>query len=91
MFGRKRIKELCPSCDRTLHEGQKLCACGTATHYMDFAERTAWERFGADPRFAFRNRSQEQLTADDLNGRLADFVFLDGAHDLALNQATFER
>jgi hypothetical protein len=43
MFGRKRVKELCPSCDRTLHEGQKVCACGTATHYMDFAERTQHE------------------------------------------------
>jgi hypothetical protein len=43
MFGRKRVKELCPSCDRSLHEGQKLCACGTATHYMDFAERTQYE------------------------------------------------
>lgn len=43
MFGRKRVKELCPSCDRALHEGQKVCACGTATDNMDFAERAAWE------------------------------------------------
>ncbi|MGZ4121041.1 MAG: hypothetical protein ACXVQS_10310 [Actinomycetota bacterium] len=43
MFGKKRVKERCPSCDRALHEGQKVCACGKATLYMDFAERTAWE------------------------------------------------
>jgi hypothetical protein len=43
MFGKKRVKELCPSCDRAIQEGQKVCACGTATHYMDFAERTQWE------------------------------------------------
>jgi hypothetical protein len=43
MFGKRRIKELCPSCDAAIHEGQKVCRCGTATHYMDFSERTAWE------------------------------------------------
>jgi predicted O-methyltransferase YrrM len=52
---------------------------------------TASSRFGDDPRFVFRVRSQEELTRDDLDGRLADFVFFDGAHDLSLNQAAFER
>jgi len=51
----------------------------------------AHERLGHDPRFVFRNRSQDEIRADDLDGRLADFVFLDAAHDLALNQATFDR
>jgi hypothetical protein len=31
------------------------------------------------------------LTPEDVDGRLAEFVFLDAAHDLTLNQATFER
>ena len=44
-----------------------------------------------DPRFVFHNRSQDTITADDVDGRSVDFVFLDGAHDLAINQATFER
>ena len=51
----------------------------------------AARRFGDDPRFVFRVRSQEMLTRDDIDGRLADFVFFDGAHDLGLNQAAFER
>jgi predicted O-methyltransferase YrrM len=44
-----------------------------------------------DPRFVFRNRSQDAITSDDVDGRSVDFVFLDGAHDLTINQATFER
>jgi predicted O-methyltransferase YrrM len=51
----------------------------------------AQERFGDDPRLVFRTRSQAELTAADLDGRLADFVFLDASHELGLNQATFER
>ena len=55
------------------------------------SEHFARERFGHDPRFVFRIRSQDALTAEDIDGRPADFVFLDASHDLALNQATFER
>lgn len=51
----------------------------------------AQERFGHDPRFVYRERSQETLRREDIDGRLADFVFLDGAHELGLNQTTFER
>jgi len=51
----------------------------------------ASERLGHDPRFVFRTRSQDALTREDIDGRLADFVFLDAAHDLGLNEATFER
>lgn len=43
MFGKKRIAETCSSCDRAIRQGQKVCACGTATRYMDFAERTQYE------------------------------------------------
>jgi predicted O-methyltransferase YrrM len=48
-------------------------------------------RFGHDARFTYRTRSQETLEPADLDGHLADFVFLDGAHDLVLNQRAFER
>jgi predicted O-methyltransferase YrrM len=48
-------------------------------------------RCAHDPRFVFRNRSQETLSAEDLDGRSVDFVFLDGAHRLDLHQATFAR
>jgi predicted O-methyltransferase YrrM len=54
-------------------------------------EERARERFGDDPRLVFRTRSQDALTADDVDGREADLVFLDASHDLALNQRTFER
>ena len=37
-----------------------------------------------------RERSQEEIAAEDIDGRIAEFLFLDASHDLALNQATFE-
>jgi predicted O-methyltransferase YrrM len=54
-------------------------------------EAIARERFGDDPRLVYRTRSQDAITAEDIDGRLAELVFLDAAHDLALNQATFGR
>lgn len=54
-------------------------------------EEIARRRFGHDARFAFRLRSQTAVTAEDIDGRAADFVFLDAGHELSLNQATFER
>lgn len=54
-------------------------------------EERAAELFGHDPRVTVRQRSQTELTAADLEGRRADFVFLDASHDLALNQVTFAR
>lgn len=51
----------------------------------------ARQRCGDDPRFVLKIRSQEKLTREDIDGRLADFVFLDAAHELLRNQATFER
>lgn len=44
-----------------------------------------------DPRFVLRNRAQDEIGAEDVDGRPVDFVFIDGAHDLAVNQRTFER
>jgi predicted O-methyltransferase YrrM len=51
----------------------------------------ARERFAHDPRLVFRARSQAELVHEDIDGHLADFVFLDASHELTLNQATFER
>jgi predicted O-methyltransferase YrrM len=52
-----------------------------------------WARvnFEHDPRLIVQTRSQTELTLDDLDGRLADFVFLDASHDLSLNKETFDR
>jgi hypothetical protein len=55
------------------------------------AESIARERFGNDSRFVFRRRSQADLTAEDVDGREADLVFLDAAHDFELNRMTFSR
>ena len=49
------------------------------------------ERFRRDSRFVFRRRSQADLTAEDMDGRQPDLVFLDASHDLELNEATFSR
>lgn len=54
-------------------------------------EDQAEKLFGHDPRFVFCCRSQTAIRAADLQGRLADFVFLDASHDADLNRVTFER
>ena len=51
----------------------------------------AQERLGNDPRFRFRNVGQDELTQEHIDGRLADFIFLDASHDFALNRETFRR
>ena len=51
----------------------------------------ARERLGHDERLAYRERSQAELSATDIDGRTADLVLLDGAHDLELNKAAFAR
>ena len=51
----------------------------------------AARRFADEPRFAFRARPQDEITRADLDGRVADLVLIDGAHELAVNQRTFER
>lgn len=73
-----------------------LCALDTDARLYSFdidencAER-ARELFGHDPRFTFRIRSQAELTREDIDGREADFVFLDASHELDLNRTTFRR
>ena len=52
--------------------------------------RAADQLFGHDPRFRFAVKSQDQITVDDVEGRQIDLLFLDAAHDLELNQRTFE-
>src|SRR4051794_16784005 len=52
---------------------------------------TAERRFGHDPRFKLLAKSMTEMDASDLDGRPADLVFIDGPHDLALNQAMFAR
>jgi predicted O-methyltransferase YrrM len=54
-------------------------------------KQRAADRFGDDERFVFRIRSQDALTSEDIDGRMADLVLLDASHDLGLNQRTFER
>lgn len=71
-----------------------LCALDpdARLYAFDIRERSAErarELFGHDPRFTFRIRSQTELTRDDIDGREADFVFLDASHDFDLNRATF--
>jgi predicted O-methyltransferase YrrM len=51
----------------------------------------AERRFGDEPQVVYRRRAQQELTAEDVDGRPVDLVFIDGAHDLALNQETFGR
>jgi predicted O-methyltransferase YrrM len=53
-------------------------------------DEIARERFGHDARLRYRRRSQDAIGPADIDDRLAEFVFLDAAHELALNQATFE-
>jgi predicted O-methyltransferase YrrM len=73
-----------------------LCAldADARLYSFDIDERCipiARDRFGHDPRFTFRVRSQAELSPDDIDGREADFVFLDASHELDLNRLTFQR
>jgi predicted O-methyltransferase YrrM len=72
---------------RALDEDARLYSFDIDPACAEVAQR----RFGHDARFTYRTRAQEHLQPADLDGRVADFVFLDGAHDLALNQRAFER
>jgi predicted O-methyltransferase YrrM len=73
-----------------------LCAldADARLYSFDIDERctpVANDLFAHDPRFTFRVRSQAELTPDDIDGREADFVFLDASHELDLNRSTFRR
>jgi predicted O-methyltransferase YrrM len=54
-------------------------------------DQVAERRFAGEPRLVYRRRAQEELTPDDVDGREVDLLFVDGAHELELNQAAFER
>jgi predicted O-methyltransferase YrrM len=51
----------------------------------------ARDLLGHDPRFTFRVRSQTELMPEDIDGREADFIFLDASHELDLNRETIGR
>jgi predicted O-methyltransferase YrrM len=73
-----------------------LCALDSDArlYSFDIDERCApiaRDLFGHDPRFTFRVRSQAELTGEDIDGREADFIFLDASHELDLNRETFRR
>jgi methyltransferase family protein len=44
-----------------------------------------------DTRLRFGLKSQDEITAEDVDGRPIDFAFFDASHDLATNQRTFAR
>jgi hypothetical protein len=71
-----------------------LCALDADARLYSFdiaGDTRARASFGHDPRFTFRTRSQDQLTPEDIEGREADFVFLDASHELDVNRETFSR
>jgi predicted O-methyltransferase YrrM len=70
-----------------LDEDARLYAFDVDPGCDDVARR----RFGDEPRLVFRRRAQQDLTAEDVDGRLVDLVFIDGSHELELNRATFQR
>lgn len=45
--------------------------------------------FGHDPRFRFTLRSQDSITASDIDERVIEFLLIDASHELGLNQRTF--
>ena len=55
------------------------------------SQARAEELSRTDSRLVFRVRSQTDLSPEDIDGREADFIFLDASHDLDLNQQTFAR
>ncbi len=57
----------------------------------DVALQRATEEFAFDPRFTFFHKSQTEFDWNDVDKRPIDFVFFDAAHELDLNQATFEK
>lgn len=54
-------------------------------------EQRAQALFAHDARLTFRTRSQDEISAADVEHRRVDFVFLDASHDFDRNQRTFAR
>jgi predicted O-methyltransferase YrrM len=51
----------------------------------------AESEFACFRNFRYIEKSQAEFDPADLDGEMADFVFIDASHDLALNQQTFTR
>jgi len=54
------------------------------------SETLASELFGHDERLRFALRSQDSITASDIDNRPVEFLFIDASHELGLNRRTFE-
>jgi hypothetical protein len=57
----------------------------------DESATRARDEFGFDPRLTFLHQSQSDFDPSQIGNRSVDLVFLDGAHDLAINIETFKR
>ncbi|RYE37348.1 MAG: class I SAM-dependent methyltransferase, partial [Hyphomicrobiales bacterium] len=55
------------------------------------SQRRAQDELGFDARLHFFAKSQTDFAADDIGGKPIDFVFFDAAHELDLNQLTFQK
>ncbi|HEV2768560.1 MAG TPA: class I SAM-dependent methyltransferase [Solirubrobacteraceae bacterium] len=61
-------------------------------HSFDISEEAAAIARGfPHPNFTFHRKSQDQITAADVEFAPIDLVFLDASHDLDINRATFDR
>jgi predicted O-methyltransferase YrrM len=67
---------------------------GARLHSFDIsegAEEVARTQFAGAPNFTFHRTSQTDIEPAHVGGEPIDLVFLDAAHDLELNQRTWER
>ena len=55
------------------------------------SERLARTHFRGRSSFSFQRKSQDEITAADVDFKPVDLLFLDASHELALNVRTFER
>lgn len=56
----------------------------------DVAKKHARRGFGGFKNFRFIQKSQTDFSPSDIDGRPIDLVFIDAAHELELNQATWQ-
>lgn len=55
----------------------------------DSCEEIATSYFQGRPNFRFQKKSQEEITGADIDHKKADFVFIDAAHEIDINQRTW--
>ena len=55
----------------------------------DSCEEIATKYFSGRANFKFQKKSQEEITAADIEGKKAEFVFIDAAHEIDINQRTW--